>query len=271
MTEGPDMHTPSAALPGTPAASQDASDSQREDAASMPLLGHLEELRKCLMRCLIALLLACMACMYFAPWLLDQAMLPLSRVMPENTTFVYTQMPGGFLAHFKVALVAGLFVASPYLFYQLWRFIAPGLYSEERQHTMIAAISSVVFFLGGAAFCYWLVLPFAFPFFLSYSSEKLVAMPNIEDYLSLVLKLLLAFGFIFEMPLFAYVLARIGLVSGKSLRAVRKYAVVTIFTVAAILTPPDVGSQIMLAVPMLLLYELGIHIADYVVKNKQAA
>lgn len=250
----------------TPAAAM-----QQESAASMPLMDHLFELRKRLIRCLLATLLGCMGALFFAPWLLKQVMLPLNTVMPKDSTMIYTTLPGAFLAEFKVALLAGVFIASPYIFYQVWGFVAPGLYKEEKLQMGLTALASVVFFITGAVFCYWVLLPFAFPFFLSYSTEYLKAMPDIEYYLSLVLKLILAFGLIFEMPLFAFILAKIGLINGDMLRVVRKYAVVSIFIVAAVLTPPDVGSQLMLAVPMIVLYELGIVIADIVYKNKQRA
>ena len=161
----------------------------------------------------------------------------------------------------KVAFVAGVFVACPFLFYQIWAFIAPGLYEEEKKYIIPLALSSALFFILGGVFCYFGVFPFAFEFFMSYSTDNIVAMLSIDEYLSFALKMVLAFGLIFEMPLFSFFLARMGLITAQKMREVRKYAILAIFVVAAILTPPDVVSQLLMAMPMLLLYEISILVA----------
>ena len=146
-----------------------------------------------------------------------------------------------------MAFVTGLFVTSPYIFYQIWAFISPGLYEEEKKGLLPIALLSAIFFIGGGVFCYFIVFPYAFNFFLGFSSEQIQAMPRITDYLDFVIKLLLAFGLIFEMPLFSFFLSRMGLITAQMMRKARRYAVLCIFIVAAILTPPDVVSQLLVA------------------------
>ena len=164
--------------------------------------------------------------------------------------------------------MAGVFVACPFLFYQIWAFIAPGLYEEEKKYIIPLALSSALFFVLGGVFCYFGVFPFAFEFFMSYSTDNIVAMLSINEYLSFALKMVLAFGLIFEMPLFSFFLARMGIITAQKMRDVRKYAILAIFVVAAILTPPDVFSQLMMAGPMLVLYEVSIWVAALVGKKK---
>ena len=173
-----------------------------------------------------------------------------------------------FMFAMKVAFVAGVFVACPFLFYQIWAFIAPGLYEEEKKYIIPLALSSALFFILGGVFCYFGVFPFAFEFFMSYSTDNIVAMLSIDEYLSFALKMVLAFGLIFEMPLFSFFLARMGLITAQKMREVRKYAILAIFVVAAILTPPDVFSQLMMAGPMIVLYEVSIWVAVLVGKKK---
>lgn len=237
------------------------SDREKEPEKSMTLLDHLGELRARLVRSFAAVLIAFCGCYNFAGKLFHALALPLLRVMPADSKFIYTGVAEGFFVDLKVSFVAALFAASPYLFYQVWAFIAPGLYEEEKRYAIPLALCSAVFFIGGAAFCYLVVFPFAFTFFLSYSTDSIVAMLSINEYLGFSLKMLIAFGLIFEMPLFAFFLARMGLITASAMRRMRKYSVLGVFIVAAILTPPDVFSQILMAVPMLLLYELSILVA----------
>ena len=189
--------------------------------------------------------------------------------IPEgDSKFIYTGVAEGFFVDMKVAFVAGVFVACPFLFYQIWAFIAPGLYEEEKKYIIPLALSSALFFILGGVFCYFGVFPFAFEFFMSYSTDNIVAMLSIDEYLSFALKMVLAFGLIFEMPLFSFFLARMGLITAQKMREVRKYAILAIFVVAAILTPPDVFSQLMMAGPMIVLYEVSIWVAVLVGKKK---
>lgn len=234
----------------------------------MTLLEHLGELRRRLVRGFLAVLIGFFACYGFAKELFYYLSLPLLKVMPADAKFIYTGVAEGFFVDLKVSFVAGLFVACPYLFYQIWAFIAPGLYEEEKRYVVPLAFTSALFFLGGGLFCYFVVFPFAFTFFMSYSTDNIVAMLSINEYLSFALKMLIAFGLIFEMPLFSFFLSRLGIISAQWMRNVRKYAVLAVFVIAAILTPPDVFSQMLMAAPMLVLYEISILVAAAVGKKK---
>lgn len=240
-------------------------DGEKEHA--MPLLEHLGELRKRIVRCLIVIGVVFFACYGVSDILFQYLALPLVKVMPADTKLIFTSIPEGFFVYLKVAFVAAVFVTSPYIFYQIWAFISPGLYDEERKYIIPLAICSAIFFLGGASFCYFVVFPFAFTFFMSYSTETILAMPSLSNYLSFSLKLLIAFGLIFEMPLFAFFLSRMKLITAGQMRAVRKYEVLVVFIVAAILTPPDVFSQLLMAIPMLILYEISILVAAVVSRS----
>ena len=276
MSKTPIPETPEAATPGAealPAPSEtetphtsassfwDDDEAEERGDQPMPILGHLGELRTRLFRCLIAVLIGFLACYAVAEVLYDAILLPVQSSLPEGAKIVFTVLTGPFFLHLKIAFLSSLFVTSPYIFYQIWSFIAPGLYAEEREYILPIACISALFFVGGAAFCYFVVLPFAFPFFLSYSTNTVTAMLDVVEYFSFVLKLILAFGLIFEMPLFSLFLSRLGLVTAQQMRRVRKYAVLGIFIVAAILTPPDVVSQLLMAAPMLVLYEISILVA----------
>ena len=238
-------------------------DDDEEDPEERPmtLLEHLGELRVRLVRSFLAVTVAFFVCYAFARELFYYLSLPLLKVMPADSKFIYTGVAEGFFVDLKVSFVAAVFVACAFLFFQIWAFIAPGLYEEEKRYVTPLALCSAIFFLGGATFCYFVVFPFAFEFFMSYSTDNIVAMLSINEYLSFALKMLIAFGLIFEMPLFSFFLARMGLVTAARMRAVRKYSVLAVFIIAAILTPPDVFSQIMMALPMLVLYEISILVA----------
>ena len=245
-----------------------APEEEPEEERPMTLLEHLGELRKRLVRGFLAILIGFFACYGFAQQLFYYLSLPLLKVMPADSKFIYTGVAEGFFVDMKVAFVAGVFVACPFLFYQIWAFIAPGLYEEEKKYIIPLALSSALFFILGGVFCYFGVFPFAFEFFMSYSTDNIVAMLSIDEYLSFALKMVLAFGLIFEMPLFSFFLARMGLITAQKMREVRKYAILAIFVVAAILTPPDVFSQLMMAGPMIVLYEVSIWVAVLVGKKK---
>ena len=262
---------PVAADGGEPPAPVDPPSEEEEpedDEKPMTLLDHLGELRKRLVRGFLAVVIGFFACYGFAQQLFYYLSLPLLKVMPADSKFIYTGVAEGFFVDMKVAFVAGLFVSCPFLFYQIWAFIAPGLYEEEKRYVMPLALCSTFFFLLGGVFCYFGVFPLAFEFFLSYSTGNIVAMLSIGEYLSFALKMLIAFGLIFEMPLFSFFLARMGIVTAQRMRDVRKYAVLAVFVIAAILTPPDVFSQLMMAGPMLVLYEISIWVAALVGRKK---
>jgi len=227
----------------------------------MPFTEHLEELRRRLIICFVAVGVGFVICYFFSKQLFEILMRPLLQVMPPEESLIFTALPEAFFTYLKVALLAGIGLASPVIIYQFWRFIAPGLYHKERRALMPIVLFSTFFFVGGALFGYFVVFPFGFKFFIGFASDNIRAMPSIREYLKFAAKLLFAFGFIFELPLFTFFLARLGLVNAELLRSKQKYAILVIFMLAAILTPPDIVTQIMMAGPLLVLYELSIWIA----------
>jgi sec-independent protein translocase protein TatC len=247
-----------------------ADEEEDEDERPMTLLEHLDELRFRLVRCCIAVGIGFLACYGFAEQLFGYLVAPLLAVMPETSTLIFTELPEAFFTYLKISIVAGMFLTSPYIFYQIWAFIAPGLYDEEKKYIIPMAGVSALFFASGACFGYFIVFPFAFDFFMSFNNETIQAMPKLGEYLGFSLKLLIAFGLIFEMPLFAFFGARIGILTAAAMRKARKVAVLCFFIVAAILTPPDVISQLLMAGPLLLLYEVSIYVAKIFGRSAKA-
>jgi sec-independent protein translocase protein TatC len=192
----------------------------------------------------------------------------LMRVAGEGH-FQYTYPAEAFFSHIKISIVAGLFLVSPYVFAQIWGFIAPGLYAHERKWMIPMAILSALFFTGGALFGYFQVFPYAFDFFAGFSNHGIQFTPKLNEYLSFCLKLLFAFGFVFELPLFIFFLARLGLVSSTGLRKKRKYAILIGFVLAAVLTPPDPFTQCLMAGPLIILYEVGVWVAFFFGKKEK--
>ncbi|WP_285907504.1 twin-arginine translocase subunit TatC [Pseudodesulfovibrio pelocollis] len=189
--------------------------------------------------------------------------------MAQEGHFQYTYPAEAFFSYIKISIVAGLFLVSPYVFAQIWGFIAPGLYAHERKWMIPIAVISAAFFTSGALFGYFVVFPFGFEFFASFSTEGIQFTPKLNEYLSFCLKLLFAFGFVFELPLFIFFLARMGMVSSDGLRKKRKYAILVGFVLAAILTPPDPFTQCLMAGPLIILYEVGIWVAFFFGKNEK--
>ena len=257
---------PAVSQSAPPAVSDDDGDEpegEPEDGEGgrMSLIDHLKELRRRLCWCVVAAAIGFCACWTVVEPIFDILTQPLLAVLPAGSSAMYTTLPEAFFTRMFIAFMTGLFVVSPFIFYQIWAFISPGLYAEEKRFIIPVALVSAVFFVGGGLFCYFIVFHYAFQFFVSFATEQIVAMPKISDYLDFVIKLILAFGFIFEMPIFSFFLSRMGVVTAKSMRGFRRYAVLLVFIVAAILTPPDVVSQLLMAVPMLLLYEVSILVA----------
>jgi sec-independent protein translocase protein TatC len=226
----------------------------------MPLTAHLEELRKRLIASFVAMGVGFAICYAFKERLFLFLARPLEERLPEGSTLQYISIPEAFLTYLKLSLFGGFIIAMPVIFYEIWRFVAPGLYEREKRYLVPFVLLSMIFFLGGASFCYFVVFPFVFQFFMSFSDDSLLAMPAIRQYLSFATRLLLAFGLVFEMPILFFFLGRIGLVSYKGLARQRRLAVVLVFLGAALLTPPDVVSQLMLAGPLMILFELSIQI-----------
>ena len=224
----------------------------------LPFTGHLDELRKRLISCFIAVGIGFVLSYAFKEYLFEILTLPLISVMPPGGKLIFTGLPEAFFTYLKVALLSGLMLSAPIILYQFWVFVAPGLYDKERRLLFPIVILSTFFFLGGALFGYFIVFPWGFKFFLGFASETIQPLPSMKEYLSFSAKLLLAFGLVFEMPLVITFLAKLGLVSVDFLRKNRKYALLLFFVGAAILTPPDVVTQVMMAGPLMLLYEISI-------------
>ncbi len=233
-----------------------------------PFLSHLEELRKRLIACAIAMGIGFVVCYAFRERLFLILASPLKGVLQTGDKLIYTHLLAAFLTYLKTAAVAGVLLAAPYLFYQLWMFIAPGLYQHEKKYVIPFVIYSTLLFVGGALFGYFIVFPLGFRFFLSFNNDYIQALPSINEYFSFAIRLLFCFGIAFELPVVIYFLSKIGIVTPELLRKKRKYAVLLMFVVGAILTPPDVVSQVMLAAPLILLYEIGIIVAKIGTKKK---
>jgi sec-independent protein translocase protein TatC len=235
------------------------------EGAQETFLSHLVELRTRLMRAMIAVIVILLV---LFPWAKDiYALLaaPLLKALPAGATMIATDVTGTFLVPLKVTLMAAFLLALPYVLWQAWAFVAPGLYQHEKRLAMPVIVSSFVFFLIGMSFAYFFVFPIAFGFFAGYTPAGVTMMTDIDKYLSFVLTMFIAFGVTFEVPVVVIVLVRLNLVTLAKLRAIRSYVIVGAFVVGAIFTPPDVVSQLLLAVPLWLLYELGILLARFVV------
>jgi sec-independent protein translocase protein TatC len=223
-----------------------------------PFTNHLDELRRRLITSFVAVGIGFAACYAFKERLFYVLVAPLQKAMKSGDTLIYTRLPEAFFTFLKTALISGIILASPVLLYQFWMFIAPGLYDREKKLLIPILFLSTLFFTGGALFGYFIVFPWGFKFFLSFATDTIRPMPAMGEYLGFAAKLLLAFGIVFELPLVITFLARLGIVSVEFLKKYRKYAILIFFVGAAMLTPPDVITQIMMAMPLMLLYEISI-------------
>lgn len=241
-----------------------------ENDEKQPFLIHLEELRKRLIACAIAIGFGFVIAYIFSERLFQVLILPLKALMPEGDRLIFTNLPEMFFIYLKTGFIAGILLVSPFIFYQLWLFIAPGLYQQEKKYLVPFVIFSTILFLGGAFFGYFIVFPFGFKFFIGFANENIQALPSVKQYFSFSTKLLFAFGIVFELPVVIFFLAKMGLVTPDFLRQKRKYAILLAFVVAAILTPPDIITQLMMAGPLIILFEIGIIIAGIATKKKVA-
>jgi len=238
----------------------------------LPLTAHLEELRKRLVRVLIVVGLGFGVCYLFKDWSFRVVTKPLVEVLPEHTGLIYTGLPEAFFIHMKIAFFASLFLTSPFTLYQIWKFISPGLYARERKYVIPFVLSSTCLFVGGVLFGYFIALPPAFKFFVSFTTDVLKPMVSFREYLGLTMKFLLAFGISFEMPVFMFFLTKLGIVNATMLSRQRRYAILIIFIAAAVLTPsPDILSQILMAVPLMLLYEVSIVVSKIAGRKRKEA
>jgi sec-independent protein translocase protein TatC len=276
----PDEPAVASSAPASSAASGAASGAaareQDLESGRMPFFSHLRELRDRVRGASIYFAIAFVGCYFFSKQIYAWLQLPLFSVWQKHTgilgppKMVFSSVTEPFWVYMSVSLWAGIFVASPFIFYQLWRFVAPGLYKRERRLGVVFAMFSAVFFVAGALFCYNFVLRNLYEFLLSYATKDLQPMLVMKDYLDLTRNMMLAFGAVFELPLLIYFLAMAGLVTPRGLWRFNRWFVVLAFIIGAILTPsPDVVSQIMMAGPMILLYNLSIVAAYFVYRGKK--
>jgi sec-independent protein translocase protein TatC len=251
-----------------------SSDDKPDELAGteQPFVSHLIELRDRLVRAAISVAV-CFGALALWPGpagLYDLLAAPLVANLPQGATLIATNVISPFIVPLKITLLAAFLLALPVVLYQAWAFVAPGLYSHEKKLVMPLVISSTVLFFIGVAFCYFFVFGQVFKFIQSFAPKSITAAPDIEAYLSFVMTMFIAFGAAFEVPVVVVVLARMGLVTVEKLREFRSYFIVIAFIIAAVITPPDVVSQLALAIPMCLLYELGIWAAQIFIKHTQA-
>ncbi|MCL1035571.1 twin-arginine translocase subunit TatC [Shewanella corallii] len=232
-----------------------------------PLIAHLLELRTRLLHAVAAVMLVFLCLVYWAQDIYHYVATPLLEVMPQSGSMIATDVAAPFFAPFKLTLILSFFIAIPYVLYQIWAFIAPGLYKHEKRLVMPLLFSSTMLFYLGMAFAYFIVFPVVFGFFTSVAPEGVNIATDINSYLSFVLKLFFAFGLSFEIPVAVVLLCWAGVTSVEDLKEKRPYIVVGAFVVGMLLTPPDVISQTMLAVPMLLLFEAGLLAARFYSKT----
>jgi len=228
----------------------------------MPLIAHIEELRRTLIRCICAVILCSIPCGIYWKKIFDTIVSHTLKLCESKVHIIYTAPAETVMLSIKIAVVCGLTLASPIIFLQIWSFVSPALYKSEKKLVLPTAFASTVCFLSGIAFSFYL-LPFALKFLTEFAAGSIDPFFKIDEYLSFLIKLALAFAFAFQLPVVTFVLAKIGLIDHKFLQRNFRYAIVLIFIVAAILTPPDVISQIMLAMPLLALYGLSILIAFF--------
>jgi sec-independent protein translocase protein TatC len=233
-----------------------------EDLREDSFISHLLELRTRLLRAIVAIALVFLCLMPWAGAIYDLLASPLIDALPPNTRMIATGVVTPFLVPIKITLLAAFVLTLPFALYQAWAFVAPGLYAHERRLALPLVAGSTLLFLAGMAFCYFFVFRMVFTFIAQFAPESVLPAPDIEQYLSFVTTMFIAFGVTFEVPIVVILLARAGVVSVAKLREIRPYVIVGAFVVGAIVTPPDVASQIMLALPICLLYEAGILIAS---------
>ncbi len=255
-----------------------------EDTKKMPLTGHLDELRKRVFKSLIVLIAFFLLCFNFSEKLFSLVTFPMKKTISiikeppyftfvntdiKNPTLVFLAPAEAFWMHLKISLISGLILSLPFIFYQLWKFVSPGLLEKEKKYVIPFVVVASSLFMIGVTFCFLIVLPFAMNFLLNYKTKSMVPMISVERYVDFCLKFILAFGAVFELPVVILFLARMGIVRPNTLARHRKYAILGAFVLGAILTPtPDVFNQSLMAIPIILLYEVGIIVARIFVRRK---
>jgi len=238
--------------------SSETTEEQQEALDRQPFMAHLIEFRDRVLRIFISILVIFAGLFSFSQDLYLYVSEPIREFLPESSTMIATEVASPFLTPFKLTLVLSMFAAMPYILYQIWAFVAPGLYQREKKIVLPLFFSSVFLFNGGMAFAYYVVFPLVFMFFTSIAPEGISVMPDIRSYLDFVLKLFFAFGLSFEIPIAVVILSWMGVVEPDNLAKKRPYVFVLCFVLGMLLTPPDIISQTLLAIPMWLLFEIGI-------------
>jgi sec-independent protein translocase protein TatC len=239
--------------------------------SKMSFTAHLGEFRNRLIICLIAVGIGFIGSYFFKEELFRVLVRPLLKAMGETGSMIFTGVPEPFFVYLKVSLVAGIFFSAPVILYEIWAFVAPGLYSREKRYVIPFVFFSSLLFLLGTLFAYYVVFPLGFSFLLRFAPNNTLPMLTIREYFSFGTKLLLAFGFVFELPVFIVFLSKAGIVTPQTLSRQRKYVILLIFAVAAFLTPPDVATQIMMAGPLIVLFEIGVILARVLGKKGEVA
>lgn len=244
----------------------------QEAAGEETFISHLVELRDRLVKASIGIAIVCAALLAWPgpQRIYDFLAAPMLASLPAGSKLIATGIASPFLVPMKITLLLAFLLALPWVFYQIWAFIAPGLYAHEKRLVLPLVISSSILFIAGVAFCYFFVFGRVFHFIAEFSPSSIAVTPDVENYLDFVMSMCLAFGCAFEVPVVVVILVRMGIVSVEKLRSIRPYAIVGAFVVAAIVTPPDVVSQLALAIPMCLLFELGLLLAPVFVRVSQA-
>lgn len=233
-------------------------------------VSHLIELRNRLIRATTVIVVVFLGLMPFASKIYDMVAAPMMHALPAGSRMIATGVITPFLIPVKITMLLAFLIALPWVLYQAWAFVAPGLYAHEKRLVAPLVISSSLLFLAGVAFCYFFVFGVVFKFVNDFAPKSISVAPDIESYLDFVISMFIAFGMTFEVPIIVIVLVRMGLVSVQKLKEIRPYVIVGAFVVAAIVTPPDIMSQLLLAVPICLLYEIGMFVAPLFVKATQA-
>lgn len=245
--------------------------SQKTDTGSMPLVAHLTELRNRVLRSVVAVLVVFLCLFYFAQEIYALVSAPLRVYLPEGATMIATGVASPFFTPFKLTMVVSVFVTIPYILHQVWGFIAPGLYQREKRIAVPLLVSSIFLYYAGMAFAYFVVFPIMFGFFASVTPAGVAMMTDIGQYLDFVLTIFFAFGVAFEIPVATFLLIWVGVVDVATLRKSRPYVVVGCFVVGMVLTPPDVFSQTLLALPMWFLFEVGLIFGSLAIKDRAKA
>lgn len=243
--------------------------SEKREGGEQTFVSHLIELRSRLLRAIACVGVVLLCLMPFQNQIYSWLAAPLLAKLPGGGTMIATEVASSFYAPFVLTAFTALFVSIPYVFYQAWSFVAPGLYLKERSLALPLIVTSTALFYIGVAFCYYVVFPLAFGFFTTTAPVGVTVMTDISKYLDFVIKMFLAFGFAFEVPVATFLVVRTGMISAADLAGKRRYVIVGAFTAGAILTPPDVFSQCMLSIPIWVLYEIGLVFARYIVKTEE--